>query len=155
MSRLRRAAAALLIALCGVSAQAQAPSRSLDSVARGEAKSLDSAAKGRSVDLDAAGSGGGPATLDAVTAASPAPPAPVPLPEIEDEAMRALAQGARDAVVAAQQRAEKAKAAYSKMRARNYPQGDARAAIVQERDSARQAHQQASARYAEILKQLQ
>ncbi len=69
--------------------------------------------------------------------------------------MRALAQGARDAVVAAQQRAEKAKAAYSRMRARNYPQGDARAAIVRERDAAQQAHQQASARYAEILKQLQ
>jgi hypothetical protein len=154
MSRLRDAAAVVLIALCGVTAQAQAPTRSLDSVSSGDSKSLDSVEKGKSVDLDAAESGGAE-SLDAAEIASPSLPAPAPLPEIDDDAMRAQAQGARDAVLVAQQRAEQANAAYSKMMARDYPQGDARAAIVEERASAQQAHQQASARYAEILKQLE
>ena len=148
------AAAVVLIALCGVTAQAQAPSRSLDSVDKGESKSLDSVDTGESVDLDDAESGGAE-SLDAAEIASPSLPAPPPLPEIDDDAMRAQAHDARDAVLVAQQRAEQANAAYSKMMSRDYPQGDARAAIVQERDSAQQAHQQANARYAEILKQVQ
>lgn len=151
MPQLRRAAAAVLVVLCGVIAQAEDGSRSLDSAATGEARSLDSADKGESVDLDAANSGGSESLDAAGTDAS----APAPLPEIDDATVHAQAQDARDAVVAAQQRSTQANAAYSKMRARDYPQGDARAAIVKERDAARQAYEQASARYQEILKQLQ
>ena len=154
MSQLRRTAAVILVVLCGATAQAEDPSRSLDSVDKGGSKSLDSVDKGESVDLDAAESGGAE-SLDTAEVAPPAPSSPAPLPEIDDATMRAEAQGARDAVLVAQKRSEQANAAYSKMMARDYPQGDARAAIVQERDLAQQAHQQASAHYKEILKQLQ
>jgi hypothetical protein len=58
-------------------------------------------------------------------------------------------------VLVAQHRSTQANAAYSKMMARDYPQGDARAAIVLERDAARKACEQANARYVEILKQVQ
>lgn len=137
MSQFRRAVA--LIVFCGVTAQADDGSRSLDSASTGEAKSLDAAAGDESAGLDAVGAD---------------PSAPAPLPEIDDDAMRAEAQAARDAVLAAQQRAAQAGAAYSKMRSRDYPQGDARAAIVKERNAAREAYATANARYQELLKQL-
>jgi acetyl-CoA acetyltransferase len=139
MSLLRRAAAVGLIVFCGVAAQADDGSRSLDSASTGEAKSLDAAAGDESVGLDAVGAD---------------PSAPAPLPEIDDDAMRAEAQAARDAVLSAQRRAAQADAAYSKMRSRDYPQGDARAAIVNERNAAREAYAAANARYQELLEQL-
>jgi hypothetical protein len=139
MSLLRRAAAVGLIVFCGVTAQADDGSRSLDSASTGATKSLDSAAGEESVGLDA---------VEADRSA------PAPLPEIDDDAMRAEAQAARDAVLAAQQRAAQADAAYSKMRSRDYPQGDARADIVKERNAAREAYAAANARYQDLLKQL-
>jgi len=139
MSQLRRAAAMGLVVCCGVTAQAEDGSRSLDSAATAETRSLDSVVGGESVGLDAARAD---------------PSAPEPLPEIDDDAMRSQAQAARDAVLAAQQRSTQADAAYSKMRSRDHPQGDARAAIVKERNAAREAYAGANARYRELLKQL-
>ena len=46
-------------------------------------------------------------------------------------------------LAAARSRLDQANAAYSNMLARNYPRGDARAAIIAERDSARAAYQSA------------
>lgn len=158
MSNLRRAAVVILVLLCGATAQAQNPSRSLDSVDTGESKSLDAVDNGESVDPDAADTGGSE-SLDAAEAPAQGQQAPLAppaaLPEIDDADTRAQAQSAREAVLVAQQRVQQATAAYSSMMTRDYPQGDARAAIVQERDAASQAYQQASGNYAAILKQLQ
>ena len=157
MFQLLRVAAVMLALLCGVSAQAQDNSHSLDSVDSGGSKSLDAVDTGESVDPDSLD--GGSESLD--DAESPAQgqsaslPQPAPLPEIEDATARAQAQSSREAVLVAQQRVLQANAAYSRMITRDYPQGDARAAIVQERDAAAAAYQQASARYESILSQLQ
>lgn len=157
MSNFRCAAAFMLVLFCGATAQAQGPSRSLDSVDTGKSKSLDAADTGESVDPDTID--GDSESLDAAEAPAQGQPAPMAppaaLPEIDDADTRAQAQSAREEVLVAQQRVQQANAAYSSMMARDYPQGDARAAIVQERDAASQAYQQASTRYAAILKQLQ
>jgi hypothetical protein len=139
MSQLRHAAAVGLIVFCGATAQAEDGSRSLDSASTGKTKSLGSAAGSESVGLDAA---------------KTEPSAPAPLPDIDDDALRSEAQAARDAVLAAQERSAQADAAYSKMRSRDYPQGDARAAIVKERSAAREAYATANARYQDLLNQL-
>lgn len=153
MSHLRRAAV-IVIALCAATAQAQEGSRSLDSVEKGESKRLDAVDTGESVDLDDAEATGSK-SLDAAEVSPSAQPAPPALPDIDDPNALAQARDAREAVLVAQQRAAQANAAYSKMMSRDYPQGDARAAIVLERDAARKACDQANARYAEILKQVQ
>jgi len=156
MSSIRRTAAFMIVLLWGATAHAQGPSRSLDSVATGDSKSLDAVDTGESVDPDALDSGS--ESLDAAEAPAQGQPAPMAppaaLPAIDDDAMRAQAESARNAVLVEQQRVLQANAAYSSMMTRDYPQGDARAAIVQERDAASQAYQQASARYAAMLKQL-
>lgn len=156
MFQLLRVAALMVVLLCGVSARAQDNSHSLDSVDDGSSKSLDSVDTGDTVDPDTLD--GGSESLDAAEAAPPQPAAmaaPAALPEIDDAEMRAKAQSARQAVLVEQQRVQQANAAYSSMLTRGYPQGDARAAIVQERDAAAAAYQQASARYDAILSQLQ
>jgi hypothetical protein len=157
MFQLLRVAAVMLVLLCGASARAQDNSHSLDSVDTGESKSLDAADTGESVDPDTID--GDSESLDAAEAPAQGQPAtmapPAALPEIDDDATRAKAQSAREAVLVAQQRVKQANAAYSTMMTSGYPQGDARAAIVQERDAAGQNYQQASAAYTAILKQLQ
>ncbi len=157
MSSIRRTAAFMLVLLWGATAQAQGPSRSLDSVDNGSFKSLDAADTGESVDPDTID--GDSESLDAAEAPAQGRPAtmapPAALPEIDDDATRAKAQSAREAVLVAQQRVKQANAAYSTMMTSGYPQGDARAAIVQERDAAGRAYQQASAGYTAMLKQLQ
>ena len=156
MFQLLRVAPLMVVLLCGISAQAQDDSHSLDSVDDGGSKSLDSVDTGESVDPDTLD--GGSESLDAAEAAPSQPAAmapPAALPEIDDADMRAKAQSARQAVLVEQQRVQQANAAYSSMLTRGYPQGDARAAIVQERDAAAAAYQQASARYDAILSQLQ
>ena len=155
MLHLRRTAAIMLVLLCGANAQAQDQSHSLDSVDDAKSKSLDAVDTGESVDPNG-GDTGGSESLDAAEAPAAAPTAaaltaPAALPEIDDATMRAQAQSAREVVLVAQQRVQRANAAYSSMMARDYPQGDARAAIVQERDAAGQAELQASVRYAAIL----
>lgn len=154
MSQLRHAAAVIVIALCAATAQAQARSRSLDSVDKGESKRLDAVDTGESIDLDDAEATGSE-SLDAAERAPSAQPAPPALPDIDDPNTLAQARDAREAVLVAQQRVAQANAAYSRMMSRDYPQGDARAAIVLERDAARKAYEQATARYAEILKEVQ
>lgn len=154
MSQLRRAAAVILIALCGATAQAQQGTRSLDSVDDAKSKSLDSVDVGESVDPDDAEAAGSE-SLDAAETSPSAQPAPPALPDIDDPAALAQARDARDAVLVAQQRVTQANTAYSNMMSRDYPQGDARAAIVLERDAARKAYEQANAHYAEVLKQIQ
>jgi hypothetical protein len=157
MSRIRLPAAFMLALLCGATAHAQSNSRSLDSVDHGASKSLDAVDTGESIDPDALD--GGSKSLDAAEAPAQGQPAtmasPTALPEIDDATARAQAMSAREAVLVAQQRVKQADAAYSSMMTRDYPQGDARAAIVQERDAAGLAYQQANARYEAILKQLQ
>jgi len=157
MSSIRLFAAFTLVLLWVVSAQAQGPSRSLDSVDNAKSKSLDAVDTGESVDPDAID--GDSESLDAAEAPAQGQPAtmapPAALPEIDDATARAQATSAREAVLVAQQRVKQADAAYSSMMGRDYPQGDARAAIVQERDAAAKAYQQASAGYTAILKQLQ
>lgn len=152
-----RVAAVMLVLLSGGSAHAQDNSHSLDSVDRGGSKSLDAVDTGESLDPDTL-SGGSESLDDAESPAQGQPaslPEPAPLPEIDDATARAQAQSSREAVLVAQQRVQQANAAYSRMITRDYPQGDARAAIVQERDAAVAAYQQANARYESILSQLQ
>lgn len=159
MSNLRRIAAFLFVLLIGATAHAQGGSRSLDSVDNAASKSLDSVDTGESESLDDADTGQSESLDDAEDApAAPqasALPQPAALPDIDDADARAQAQSARQAVVVEQQRVKQADAAYSSMMTSGYPQGDARAAIVQERDAAQQAYQQANARYTSILNQLE
>ena len=71
-----------------------------------------------------------PDALVTTEAADPAPAAPAP--------------SAKPAALAeAQRRLDDANAAYSNMIARDYPRGDARAAIISERDAARDAYERA------------
>lgn len=115
----------------------------LDSVDTGETDSLDAADTGKTVDLDTA-------ETDV-----PAPvAAPAAVPDIGSAAERAEAQRIHEEAVVATQRLNGANAAYSEMMARGYPTGDARARIIQQRDTARAAHAQANARYQDLLKQL-
>jgi len=71
-----------------------------------------------------------PDSLVATGAADPTPAAPAPA-------------AASPVLTAAQRRLEAANAAYSNMIARDYPRGDARAAIISERDAARDAYERA------------
>ncbi len=157
MFQLLRVAAVMLALLGGIAAQAQDNSHPLDSVEKGGSKSLDAVGTGVSVDPDTLD--GRSRSLDAAEAPAQGQatslPQPEPLPEIEDATARAQAQSSREAVLSAQQRVQQANAAYSRMITRDYPQGDARAAIVAERDAAVTAYQQANARYEAILSQLQ
>lgn len=129
MSRLRRAAAVMLVVLFGATARAGDPSRDLDSIDPSESTSLDSVKMGTSGNSDDQ--------------------------EAQSETVEetdAIAQ-AHDAVQVAQQRVTRANAAYTSMMARDDLQGDEREAIVTERDSAQQAYDQANAAYAAIRDQ--
>jgi hypothetical protein len=120
--------------------------RSLDSVddGRGEGEEgLDQADTGRMVDL-------GVAEKD-----KPQPvAAPAPVPEGASAERRAEAQRIREEAVVAARRLDGANAAYSQMMSRGYPAGDERAKIIQERDAARKAWEEASARYNSVLQQM-
>jgi hypothetical protein len=127
---------------------------SLDSVDTGETDDLDSADKGSTDDLDAVDTGKA-VDLDTAETGVPAPvAAPAPVPDIESAAERAEALRIHEEAVAATQELNAANAAYSEMMARGYPTGDARARIIQQRDTARAAHTQANARYQDLLKKL-
>lgn len=127
---------------------------SLDSVDTGKTDPLDSVDTGETDSLDAADTG---KTVDLDTAESdvPAPvAAPAPTPNIGTAEQRAEAQRIREEAVVATQRLNGANAAYSEMMARGYPTGDARARIIQQRDTARASYEQANARYQDLLKGL-
>lgn len=126
---------------------------SLDSADTGKTDTLDSADTGKTDSLDAADTG---KTVDMDTAETdvPAPvAAPAAVPDIGSAAERAEAQRIHEEAVVATQRLNGANAAYSEMMARGYPTGDARARIIEQRDTARAAYTQANARYQDLLKQ--
>jgi len=128
---------------------------SLDSADTGKTNSLDSADTGKMLDQDAVDTGK-TVGLDTAETDVPAPvAAPAPAPDIGSAAERAQAQRIREEAVVATQRLDGANAAYSQMMARGYPTGDARALIIRQRDTARTAYEQASARYTAFLKQLE
>jgi hypothetical protein len=84
----------------------------------------------------------GLAGASATRAQNPGPAAIAPptanLPEVDPEAYwRARAEEAREQVAAAQARLYAVKADISRMRRRNHPRGEARAAIYASRDAAR------------------
>lgn len=150
--------------------------RSLDSVDTGKTRSLDSVDTGEMVDQDSLDVGrtdslgaadtGRTESLDSVDTGATeslsqaerppagAPTTPAPLPQIQGTALRGDARAARDALIAAEKRALKANAEYSKMRAHDYPRGEAAAAIVKEYEEAQPAYEQAKERYQAILDQV-
>ena len=72
-----------------------------------------------------------------------------PRPAAPETASEPDALQAKRNLLRAERRAAAAEAAYSKMRTRDYPRGDARAEIVQEREAAAQALEQAKRAVAE------
>jgi hypothetical protein len=165
MPELRRAAVVVLSLLLGLAAQADDGTVDLDSVDTGHTVDQDSLDTGHTTSLDSADTGktvdqdsldtGTMESLDAAEAAPEAPPSlPAALPQIADDSLRAQAQAARDTLVDAEHRYAAANAAYSEMRAHDFPRGEAAAAIVKEHTAARLAYEQASAGYTEILQQV-
>ena len=120
-----------LVALCGagvaavaisVAAETQAP-RALDQVPHAE-----------------------PVSPDSFQEAETAAPASQASPHSVAPHRREALIDAQQAVAAARARLDAANSAYSSMMKRNYPRGEAKAAIVAERDAARAASAQAAAR---------
>jgi hypothetical protein len=116
--------------------------KSLDSVDTGETESLESVSNGRTESLDSVDTGR-TADLDAVVQRtfeapgdSPAPPAKIEFPAIEDGDWERQASQASGYVAAAEKRLRSANASYSNMMHNDYPRGDARARIIEERDAA-------------------
>jgi hypothetical protein len=130
---------------------------SLDAVDTGKTDDLDAVDTGESEDLDAADTGETESLDQAEEAGERAgsrqPPPSVP--DIGSASERADAGRARDAVVSAQRRLAQADAAYSDMLTHGHPAGDARAAIVKARDDARRDLEQATARYTNLVRDMQ
>lgn len=104
----------------------------LDSLDGGRTESLDGADTGRTESLDSVEQRrNGPS-------AAPGPAAPTPT-AIEDGNWEAQAQRAKQRIAAAEERVRQANAAYSEMRARDYPRGEAAEQIVAEREAAESA----------------
>lgn len=130
---------------------------SLDSVDTGKTDDLDAVDTGETEDLDAADTGE-TEDLDQAEAAGErsAPLLPPPsVPDVGSASERAEAGRVRAAVVSAQQRFAQADAEYTAMVTHSYPTGDARAAIIKARDDARRALEQATARYTNLLQDMQ
>jgi hypothetical protein len=89
---------------------------------------LDSADEGRTESLDSADERRDDASV------SPAPAAPIPA--IEEGNWDAQTARAKEWIAKAEERLQQANAAYSEMRARSYPRGEAAEQIVAERESA-------------------
>ena len=125
-----------------------------DTVDIGHTNTLDSVDKGRTVDQDTIDTGK-TESLSAAEKPPEAPPTPpAALPKIGDDWLRKKAEAARDDLVAAEQRAAAADAAYSEMRAHDFPRGEAAAAITKEYETARALYEKAKASYDEILGQV-
>jgi len=139
----------------GLDAADTGRTNSLDSADTGKTDSLDSVDTGKMLDQDAVDTGK-TVGLDTAESDVPAPvAAPAPVPDLGSASERAQAQRIREDAVVASQRLDGANAAYSQMMARGYPTGDARALVIRQRDTARSAYEQANARYAAYLKQLE
>ena len=124
-----------LVALCGagvaavaisVAAETQAP-RALDRVPHAEPVNPDSFQK----------------------AEAAAPATGLSAPSVAPHRRETLGE-AQQAMTAARARLDAANAAYSSMMKRNYPRGEAKAAIVAERDAARAASAQTAARLRDV-----
>jgi hypothetical protein len=100
----------------------------LDSVDEGRTDSLDAADTGQTESLDSADQ----RRNDSASAPGPA----APLPAVENGNWEAQAAQAKQRIAAAEERLRKANIAYSEMRARNYPRGEAAEKIVSEREAA-------------------
>jgi hypothetical protein len=133
--------------------------RSLDSYDdTGETRSLDSVDNGQEAqeeDVGEADNTGRMMDLGAAKSERPQPvAAPAPVPEGASAERRAEAQRIREEAVVAARRLDSANAAYSQMMSRGHPAGDERAKIIQERDAARKAWEEANARYTAVLDQM-
>ncbi len=128
--------------------------RSLDSYDTGRTRSLDSVDTGSTVDFDSVDTGTTESLSAAEAAPAAAPSPPAPLPPIANDSLREKALAAHAELAAAEHRSVAANAAYSEMRAHDFPRGDAAAAIVKEYQTARDTYDQAKAQYTEILEQV-
>ena len=141
----------------------------LEQADRGQTRSLDSydnTGETRSLDTVDDGKGEGEEGLDQADSGRtvglgvaeknrPQPvAAPAPVPEGASAERRAEAQRIREEAVVAARRLDGANAAYSQMMSRGYPAGDERLKIIQERDAAQKAYEEASARYNAVLDQM-
>jgi hypothetical protein len=125
-----------------------------DTLDVGHTNTLDSADKGKTVDQDSIDTGTTESLSDAETAPAAPPSQPAPLPPMGDDWLREKAQAAHDALVDAAYRAKAADAAYSEMRAHDFPRGEEAAAIVKEYETSRALYDQAQTKYDEILGQV-
>ncbi len=125
-----------------------------DTLDVGHTDTLDSADNGRTVDQDSIDTGKTESLSAAEAPPEAAPKPPGALPKIGDEWLRKKAEAARDDLVAAEQRAAAADAAYSEMRAHDFPRGEAAAAITKEYETSRALYEKAKTSYDEILGQV-
>jgi hypothetical protein len=126
-----------------------------DTLDVGHTDTLDSADKGHTVDQDSIDTGKTESLSAAERPPEAAPKPPGPLPSIGDEWLRAKAQAARDTLVTAEQRAAAADAAYSEMRAHDFPRGEEAAAIAKEYETSRELYEKAKTNYDEIVGQVE
>jgi hypothetical protein len=135
---------ALCAAVAAIASDDDGEMHSLDSVDTGETHSLDSVDTGQTHSLDSVDTGR-THSVDSVDAladerrARPAAPAPEAFPTIVDGDWQDQARRAKQLISEAEQRLEAANGAYSSMLTRDYPRGDARAKIIEDRESA-EAH---------------
>ena len=135
---------------------------SLDAVPTSQPSSLDAVPLSKPSELEALPAGSlrspddiptaQPVNLDALPVAETEPPefgAGRQLNSIAPHQREAF-ESAQKAMAVARARLDAANASYSNMMARNYPRGEAKAAIVAERDSARAAYAQASANFRDL-----
>ena len=128
--------------------------RSLDSYESRETRSLDSGDT-ESADDQGQVDSGSTAGPDSAEKEKPQPvAAPAPPPQVGSAEQREEAKRIHDEAATAAHRLETANAAYSQMMSRGYPAGEERAKIIQERDAARTAYEQANARYTALLEHL-
>lgn len=125
-----------------------------DSLDVGHTNTLNSADKGRTVDQDSIDTGKTESLSAAETPPEAPPKPPAPLPKIGDDWLSKQAQAARDVLVTAEQRAAAADAAYSEMRAHDFPRGEEAAAISKEYETSRALYEKAQKDYDEILQQV-
>jgi len=125
-----------------------------DALDDGHTTSLDKADTGRTVDFNRVDDGSTESLSAAEAPPKAAPSLPPPLPAIANDGLREKALNARAALVAAEQRSTAADAAYSEMRAHDFPRGEAAAAIEKEYEAAHTAYEQANAHYTEILQKV-
>lgn len=88
-----------------------------------------------------------PVSPDSLLAPEAAPPASDPAALPVTPRLRGELASAQQALAEAGARLDAANAAYGNMMARNYPTGEAKAAIVSEREAALAAYEHAAARY--------